>query len=497
VNRIAYSDLHPRYHLRPAANWINDPNGPIFLGGATMATAADGRPSQPTCHVFFQRNPASTDWGPPNWGHAVSSDLVRWKVLEDALVPTSDHLDRGGCWSGCAVEHDGRVHAFYTGIDGDDSRQVVCAAVSDGDLTRWQKVAEPMIAAPPPDLATMGFRDPYVFADGDRWLCVMGAGIAGDRGMTLLYESTDLREWAYVGPLYERDCRTQEPVWTGEMWECPFLVRLEDRYLLGISVGDQHGTHHTAYFVGDFDGTRFSPEQAQLGRLDHGNAFYAATGTWAPDGRYVVWGWSWDLLTDRARRESGLAGCLSVPRELTLVDGTPRMAPVRELAGLRAERIGEFAGTLAAGESARLVADTGTAFDVELRVDLDDAARCEVELYAAPDGRERTVVFVDRDACQAGIDTRGSTLADGEATTARSAFSYRQARGTPVHIRVLVDGSIVETFVDGRPVTTRVYPTGADSRGLRLTSHGGSCRVAAAGVWAMPELALDFADGAS
>jgi beta-fructofuranosidase len=502
VHRIPHPDLHPRFHVRAVANWINDPNGPIHTGGAY--------------HLFFQRNPTSTDWGPPCWGHAISHDLVRWKVVEDALLPTPGHLDRGGCWSGCAVEHDGRVHAFYTGIDGDDSRQVVCAAESDGDLTTWQKVAEPMIAAPPPGCATAGFRDPYVFAHGDRWLCVVGAGITGERGQVLLYESTDLRQWSYVGPMYERDCHSRAPLPTGEMWECPFLVELDGQHLLGLSVYGKEVTQSVVYVVGEFDGRRFSPREAEasteghaatsvatpqgrraqvhptMGRLDHGPAFYAPTGTWAPDGRYLLWGWSWELLTTAARRESGVAGCLTVPRELSLVAGTPRMKPARELAALRGDQVADFAGALRSGEEVRLAADTGPAFDVELELHVGDDARLELDFYAAPDGSERTALFLDRPTRQAGIDASRSTLATGDVTDGSAVLPWSVAGDEPVRIRVLVDGSVVEAFLDGHPLTTRIYPTRVDSRGLLIRSLGGVCRVGRVHAWSVPEPAVDF-----
>ena len=52
----------PRFHVTPARNWMNDPNGLVFVDGLA--------------HVFFQYNPEGADWGNMSWGHATSPDLV-------------------------------------------------------------------------------------------------------------------------------------------------------------------------------------------------------------------------------------------------------------------------------------------------------------------------------------------------------------------------------------------------------------------------------------
>jgi beta-fructofuranosidase len=66
--------IGPQYHLLPAANWMNDPNAPIFWQGKY--------------HMFYQYNPNGAFWGDMHWAHAVSEDMIRWKHLPVALAPT-------------------------------------------------------------------------------------------------------------------------------------------------------------------------------------------------------------------------------------------------------------------------------------------------------------------------------------------------------------------------------------------------------------------------
>lgn len=52
-----------------------------------------------------------------HWGHAVSEDMIHWEYLPLALAPSEvydDHL-KGGCFSGSAIEHDGKLFLIYTG----------------------------------------------------------------------------------------------------------------------------------------------------------------------------------------------------------------------------------------------------------------------------------------------------------------------------------------------------------------------------------------------
>src|ERR1700739_797566 len=101
AKKLAADPQRPQYHLLPAANWMNDPNGPIFW--------------QDQYHMFYQYNPNGAFWGDMHWGHAVSTDMVHWKHLPVALAPTPSGPDAGGGFTGTATTASGRVLMLYTG----------------------------------------------------------------------------------------------------------------------------------------------------------------------------------------------------------------------------------------------------------------------------------------------------------------------------------------------------------------------------------------------
>ena len=82
---LAEDPLRPQFHLLPRANWMNDPNGPIYWNGQY--------------HMFYQFNPDGAYWGNMHWGHAVSPDMVHWRHLAVALAPTPGSPDADGCFT--------------------------------------------------------------------------------------------------------------------------------------------------------------------------------------------------------------------------------------------------------------------------------------------------------------------------------------------------------------------------------------------------------------
>lgn len=176
--RPAADPQRPQYHLMPPSGWLNDPNGLIQWGDEY--------------HVFYQHNPAGAFHDRIHWGHAVSTDLAHWRHLPIALAPEPGTIDEDGCWSGCAVNNDGIPTIMYSGASSIGQRP--CIATSSDGLLTWQKYAgNPVIAAPPPDLDLIEYRDHSIWREDGMWYQLIGVGIHDQGGAALLYRSPDLR----------------------------------------------------------------------------------------------------------------------------------------------------------------------------------------------------------------------------------------------------------------------------------------------------------------
>src|SRR5262245_13356864 len=168
--------LRPAYHLQAPALWMNDPNGPIFFQGRY--------------HMFYQHNPYGTEWGHMHWGHAVSTDLVRWEHLPIAIAPSQDRGE-DHCFSGCTVLNNGTPTIGYTSIGAQTpaaTNAVQWLATSDDGMRTWHKhPANPvMTLAVHGDLKVKDWRDPFVWKEGDDWLAVLGGHRDGGKGCALI-----------------------------------------------------------------------------------------------------------------------------------------------------------------------------------------------------------------------------------------------------------------------------------------------------------------------
>lgn len=462
-------DHRPRCHLSAQSGWINDPNGPIWWQGRY--------------HLFFQRNPLAPVWAPAiHWGHAVSSDLVRWTHLEDALAPSPDGPDSGGCWSGCVVDDDGVPTAVYSGLRrmSDFGADTVCLARSDDELLRWRKDGRnPVLDGPPAGLALVAFRDPFVWREQDTWWMVIGAGLRGEGGAVLRFRSPDLVDWAYDGVVLDQ-AGLGSTLARGRAWECPQLFALGDRHvlLLAIQGAQAHQTLHSIAVVGTYQDGRLEPEHVE--RFDHGADLYAPATMLGPHGRRLAWGWSWEARDEAAALEQGWAGVLTLPRVVSLrPDGLLGIAPPPELESLRDahEAIGE---QLLDGEL--VPATRGDRLELATTIAPRDATAIRLFVRASPGGEEQTLVEWDRASGLLSVDRSRSSL-DRSAAGGRHSAPFDLGSGD-LELRVFIDASIVEVFANGRcTLTQRIYPTRDDSTGVSLSAVGGAALLRTLDVW--------------
>ncbi len=461
--KLASDPLRPQYHLLPAHNWMNDPNAPIFFRGRY--------------HMFHQYNPHAAVWGNMHWAHATSPDMIHWQHEPIALSPTPGGPDRDGVFSGSAVLDNGKPIVIYTGVappaseaeatlrDGVHTwREVQCLAIAkDKSLRTWQKLSDPVIAAPPAGLSVTGFRDPCLWREGNDWMLILGSGIRHKGGAVLLYSSPDLRHWTYLHPLVEGPASNDtgvnpvdtgvNPVDTGEMWECPDFFPLGEKYVLLISTMGK-----VRWKVGTYTNRRLTPEKE--GVVDWG-AYYAAKSMLDAEGNRILWGWITETRPDAALITAGWAGAMSLPRVLTLNSENElqiNVAPAVQQ--LRAAHVGIPSNTAPSARQKVLNAFRIRDLSAELNLKFPPQAGTFSIHLESDDGESFATI-----SC---ADKSGSRELHVNSVTAL----LSGAPGSPLHLHLFLDGSVLEVFVNrSTALTARIYqiPSGP----LRLKMEAG------------------------
>lgn len=468
---LAADPHRPRYHFASPANWLNDPNGMIDWDGAL--------------HLFYQYNPNGPFHGTIHWGHASSVDLVHWRDHPVALAPTPGGPDEGGCWSGCAVDNNGTPTFVYTGVN----PQTVCLAVSADDLQSWRKYpGNPVIAAPPPEVAAHSgrdFRDPYVWRENGAWWMVIGARHEGVGGLVLLYRSPNLTEWEFVRVLLAGDEQASPFFYEGAMWECPNLLDFGERRALIISVQDTRWQlQYAGYFSGRYDNGAFTPDAG--GMLVHGHSFYAPQATRLADGRILLFGWLRETRPLAASMAVGWNGCMSLPLIATLqVDGKLRLTPAPELEALRRDEW-TLSDLPLAPHTAQRLEIASAALEIDVTFDADPIDEYGLAVCCSPDGAEQTRIVVKPEQGELWVEHVG---ADPALALPVERAPLTLAAEQPVRLRVFVDGSVLEIFADdGLCLTTRIYPQRADSVGVMLFTAGAPVDVKHVSVWRLASI---------
>lgn len=308
------ADYRPKFHFTPEKNWTNDPNGLVYHDGEY--------------HIFYQYNPFGDKWGHMSWGHAVSKDLKIWEHLPVAIEEYTDAAgDSVMIFSGSAVSSHDTIYAIYTSHihrSGQQIRQNQSIAYSTNKgrtFTRYDK--NPVL-----DIGRKDFRDPKVFwyEPEKKWVMTV---VVPDLHKVQLHESKNLRNWKLMsefGPLGD----------TTKIWECPDLFQAsKDNWVMIVSNSHPQGGPFVGmqYFIGTFDGTKFTAENPAQYPLyvDYGKDYYAGvTFNNVPGGKPIMIGWAnnWayagDIPTNPWR------GAMALPREL-FIDETENGLRLKQL----------------------------------------------------------------------------------------------------------------------------------------------------------------------
>ena len=286
----------PLCHHTPRRGWMNDPNGMFYLDG--------------TWHLFYQYNPYGSMWGNMHWGHSTSRDLVHWTDEGVALAPDAwGTMFSGSCvvdTEGTAGFGRGAVIAMYTSSRptpfGGDVQAQCLAFSTDGGKTFTKYEGNPVLTAEDKD-----FRDPNMFWNEDikAWNLILAVGQE-----MRIYSSPNLRDW-------KEESRFGQGYGNHDgVWECPDLFKLKsegaksEQWVLvcNINPGGPFGGSATQYFVGDFDGHKFTCHSApQVTKwMDYGKDHYATVSFWgAPEGRRTVIAWmsNWQYANEVPTRQ--------------------------------------------------------------------------------------------------------------------------------------------------------------------------------------------------
>ncbi len=307
------------------------------------------------------------------------------------------------------------------------------------------------------------------------WYQVIGSGIRGVGGTVFLYRSADLVHWDYVHPICIGD-RNE----TGDIWECPDLFPLGDRHILTVS---PIPLRKTLYFVGSYREHKF--EAQHHGVVDDGGYFYAPQSFTDDPGRRIMFGWLWEGRDQSLQRAAGWAGVMSLPRLLLpRSDGGLGVQPAPELHSLRRRYTCLVDATISAG-STKSVDLQGTALEIGAEFLPRQSAQFGLKVRCAPDASEQTLIAYDPGTGWLSIDREHSSL---------ETAVHREPRGTHVQLadgenlslQVFVDHSVVEVYANARAcLTSRVYPSRADSVGIELFARGGPARLEKLEAWEM------------
>ena len=477
ATKLALDPRRPQYHLLPPANWMNDPNGPIYWNGQY--------------HMFYQYNPGGAYWGDMHWGHAVSPDMVHWRHLPVALAPTPGGPDANGCFTGTAVVQDGRVTILYTGVSASaldqatikdahpPLRETQCLAVADNsDLTTWTKASAPVLASPPAGLQVNGFRDPSPWKQGDWWYMVTACGIPDQGGAVLLYRSKDLRDWEFLHVLAQRDREGSarfDSFDPWEVWECPEFFPLGDWHVLIYSTAGK-----TYWQSGKLDEKmNFAPEQS--GIMDYGT-YYAAKTQLDKTGNRVIWGWITETRPLDEHKAAGWAGFMSLPRVLSAAaDGTVRFSVASEVEQLRQKRQSLSVSSDKGAMQQQIEAMSLAGCTGEIQCTMRRAADPFALTFSDSDDSANPLLILEYDPrhrAQVAIDGRPVPVLLGE--------------NENLEFHLYADGSVIELFVNHQVAwTKRFYYQGNSAPNLHLKFSGNVTNVESLTVWQLSPISAD------
>lgn len=469
--KLAADRYRPAYHFVSPESQLNDPNGLCFWRGRW--------------HMFYQGyppdefpNPADLAQRRQHWGHAVSDDLVHWRDLPYAIYPGVERM----CFSGGTVVEEDRVIAYYPGIN---AGQMV-AVSSDPLLLNWEKLAASPVRSP--------VGDSCIWKEGDTYFGLVGAdGLASSRNLV---------DWTAQAGFLEGN-----PFPLGDAGACPNFVPIGGKHLL-LSFSHTAGGQ---YLLGDYNRQihRFKPYAR--GRFNHGSV--SPGGVHAPSAASDGRGGVVNILNINDGKPSpDWDQIMSLAQRLSLgPDSQLRLAPVEAVSSLRADHRRVGPTVIPANRDLVLDSIRGDTLELEAEIDPQLSRWVQLNVLRSPDAEEQTsVTFYNFDRkLSVWYDTKPVLCLDGtrsslnpdvwlrppeRATLDQGARDWASAPaettpGRPLRLRVFIDRSVVEVFVNERLyLAIRVYPDRRDSIGVSVRAQGRDALLKSLDAWRMKSI---------
>ena len=488
--RVLAADRHrPQYHFVSPESRMNDPNGLCFWQGRW--------------HLFYQAYPPEDPR--QHWGHAISEDLIHWRDLPYAIAPGPEHC----CFSGSTLVERNRVIAMYHG-----TRVGNMVAIADDPLLlNWEKLTGgpviPMGADgteeslhQSPDGSPLPYRvhDPCIWQKDGLYYSLSNGTLPGPGGKqfraAFLFSSPDLVHWEYLHPFVEGDRFT----YAGDDDACPYFWPIDDRHIL-LFASHMSGSQ---YLLGDYDTGRDKFLATAHGKFNFGPltpaGVHAPSAT--PDGQGGVIA---IFNMNPGKPTEGWNQLMTLPRRLTLTGKEDLgIEPAGDVESLRSDHRHVDTMTLPANREVVLEGIGGTALEIIAEIDPADAPAIEMCVLCSPDREEYTrIAFFPKRGLQHSqrfypparryslitIDSSCSSLMPDAVCRAPETAPVFLPDDESLQMRVFIDRSVVEVFVNGKQcVAVRVYPGREDSVGVSLRSQGRDAELRSLDAWKMENI---------
>jgi beta-fructofuranosidase len=498
----------PIYHFVSPESTLNDPNGLCFWEG--------------NWHLFYQAYPPEDRR--QHWGHAISKDLIHWRDLPYAIYPGPERA----VFSGTTMVEENRVIAMYHGTEVGN----MVATSDDPLLLNWKKTTTNKAAIPLRSEAK--FPLPYSVFDPCIWkrdsvYYSLSAGRApiGPGGRQIaacyLFRSLDLVNWQYLHEFVENDRFTL----IGDDYACPYFWPIGDRYMMNFFSHMSGGQ----YLLGDYDTENDKFMVTAGGKFNFGPA--SPSGVHAPSAAPDGKGGIIIIFNMNPGKPTGEWNQIfTLPRKLTLIgENEIGQEPAGDIESLRGAYQKVNPTTLQANREVVFKTIRGNAMEINLEIDPKDAPAVEFNVLRSPGKEEYTrIVFFRERGMPAGRDYRFGQIAPVRTTPlapppppppppppsqpqgqvreslisiestyssllpdvrprAPETASFTMARDETLKLRIFVDKSVVEVFVNGKQaVAVRVYPGRDDSVGFSIRSQGQESELKSLEAWQMKSI---------